>query len=210
MRKILPAVAVVAIIAAACGDSGGDTTVDGVASLDSDSVALAADSDAVADDAAPATDEEALLAFAQCMRDNGVDMADPTVDADGNLRLQRPDGGGPDGADDAELRETREAAFAVCGEYLEGVAQGFRDRDRTELEDSVIEFARCMRDNGVDMPDPDFTSFGPGSGGGGPFGELDLDDPAFQAAQQACQDILSGFGRGPGGGPGGPPGGGDA
>ena len=30
-----------------------------------------------------------------------------------------------------------------------------------EMQDKMLEFAKCMRDNGVDFPDPDF------SGGGG-------------------------------------------
>ena len=62
-----------------------------------------------------------------------------------------------------------------------------------------------MRDNGYEeMPDPDLSSFGtPGQGGGGPFGQLDRDDPDFIAASEECQDILAGFQRGPGGGGGG-------
>ena len=68
---------VLALVAAACG---GDGSSEGVASLEG----------VTADDPVSATEEsptgvdveEAMLAFAQCMRDQGLDIEDPTVDAD--------------------------------------------------------------------------------------------------------------------------------
>ena len=58
------------------------------------------------------------------------------------------------------------------------------------MEDLLVEYAGCMRDNGVDMPDPDF------SGGGGmiDLGIADPNDSTFQAADEACRSILAGFG----------------
>lgn len=183
-------VAAFATLAAACG---GGASTEGVASL-----STSATSTAPLDDGVEQSREEALLAFAECMRDNGVDIEDPTVDADGNLRLTPP-GGEPGriAPGDDDFREAREA----CGELLDGAALAFGgDFDRTELEDTLVAFAECMRDNGYDMPDPDFSSFGPGAGGGGgPFGGIDRDDPTFQAAAEACGDILAGF-AGPGAG----------
>jgi hypothetical protein len=122
-------------------------------------------------------------------------VADPTVDADGNVDLQ----GMFAAAEDLEQAEI-EAAAEACSEYIENVVPTFSDIDFTQLQDDLLEFAECMRDNGYDMPDPDFSNFGlPGGDGpnGGPFGELDADDPAFEQALQACQDILAGF-AGPG------------
>ena len=58
-----------------------------------------------------------------------------------------------------------------------------------------------MRDNGFDMPDPDFSRFalpGEDGPGAGPFGDLDPEDPAFEQAFQSCEDSLPGF-TGPGG-----------
>ena len=52
---------------------------------DAESEALVED---IEDAAGDVSDEEALLAFAQCMRDNGVEnFEDPVVDADGELRV---------------------------------------------------------------------------------------------------------------------------
>lgn len=61
-------------------------------------------------------------------------------------------------------------------------------------QDAQLEFAECMRENGMpDFPDPD-------SGGGpvmvGPGNEIDPNDPAFQDANQACASKL---GNGAGG-----------
>ena len=212
MRKLIALVAVLALVAAGCG---GGSDADGVASLESDTEVLAADPNAATEVVTTEVDdEEAMLAFTQCLRDQGLDIADPEVDDEGNLRLARP-------GQDADFdREAFQAAREACAQFLEGVSFGFREFDRTEIEDTLVEFAACMRDNGVDMPDPDFSATpGAGGGGGRPFGDIDPTDPAFEAASEVCQEILSnafgedGPGRGPGGGGpagGGPGGGGDA
>lgn len=200
MRRIGPAVIVVALLAAACGSAG---TADGVASL--------ADEPPSAPETPPTTldQEAAILAFTQCLREQGLDVADPEVDADGNLRpLLRP--ARPQDIDREEAAAAREA----CAEYLDAIALGFERVDRGIIEDLLVEYAACMRDNGVDMPDPGFDDGpGPGQGpGGGPFGEIDRDDPAFQEADGVCRSVFTdtGLGDGPrGGGFGPPPGAGD-
>lgn len=195
MKRILMLVAVLALVATACG--GTADADEGVASLDDSQTLDLVDP---IDDPEP-SEEEALLAFTQCLRDNGLDVDDPTVDAEGNLRLSRPNNAGEQ---TQSSREEFRAAREACSDRLEGVTLGFQDVDQTELEDQLLEFAMCMRENGYeDMPDPDLSNVGtPGQGGGGPFGQLDRDDPAFQAAAEQCQDILAGFDRGAGGGSG--------
>lgn len=206
MVKRVMWIAALAMMVTACG-SGSASTDDGVASLEAGVAAETSDgietNDGAAGEAAIVDPEEALLAFAACMRDNGVEMADPTVDADGNVQLSRPGQGGEAGAEFD--REAMEAARETCGEFLDSARLGFERPDIVELEDTMIEYAQCMRDNGFDMPDPDFSSFGPGAGGdgepgqGGPFGALDRDDPEFISAQAVCEEILAGFGPGGGG-----------
>ncbi|MDH3730708.1 MAG: hypothetical protein OES13_06255 [Acidimicrobiia bacterium] len=205
MKRILVTAVALALVAAACG---GGSRSDGVASLEDNATpALAAGDDGSADGATATTEmdpELALLEFTQCLRDNGVDVGDPEVDGDGNLGF----GGRVQGNDLEADREAFQAAREACADILEGVSFEFRDRDRTEIEDTLVEFATCMRDNGYDMPDPDFSGFSPGSGGGGPFSEADPEDPAFIAANETCEEVLSsafgegGIRRGP------PPGGG--
>lgn len=60
-----------------------------------------------------------------------------------------------------------------------------------EMQDQALAFSRCMREQGVDMPDPQFGGEGQVMLTIGPDGGLDPSDPKFEAAQQACG---SGFG----------------
>ncbi len=189
--KRLAALIALLVVAAACS-TGAEAEV---ATLDDQ---VDGTSEEVSNDQLDADAEEAILAFARCMRDNGVsDFPDPELDANGNLRFF---GGGP--PDDLGVDEaTLEAAFDECSPLIEGIIQNFRDVDVSELEDTFLEFAGCMREQGIEMPDPDFSQgFGPGAGGrAGIFGDLDPQDPEFQAAAEECQGIFEG-GFGPGGG----------
>ncbi len=61
------------------------------------------------------------------------------------------------------------------------------------LADQLLKFAQCMRDKGVDFPDPQFS----GGGvmvqvGGGESGAIDPMSEAFKAAQEACGKDLPG------------------
>ncbi|MBN2113922.1 MAG: hypothetical protein JW785_07340, partial [Acidimicrobiia bacterium] len=138
--------------------------------------------------------EEALLAFTACMREEGFDLPDPEVDAEGNLRLVSflADAGLEAVRRDAEgLREAAQG----CRHHLEGVALRFASLDQTAMQDRLLEYAACMREHGFDMPDPDFSGGPPGSGRG-PFPGLRLDvlqDPGFREANESCQGIFAGL-----------------
>lgn len=188
----------VTLAGAACGgaaESAGSpepdqSSGDGVATLE-----VEQDSSSGADPAEPAeVDAEAqLIAFSQCLRDEGFDVADPTVDADGNVipgRLNNQGGAGggrPDG-----FGEARE----VCSEFLEGVTLGRQNQDQTAAEDQLLEFTSCMRDNGFDLPDPDASA----GAGRGVLQGIDRTDPAYQTAFATCGDLLGGVGGGNRGG----------
>lgn len=186
------ALLVVMILAiAACGSGSGDE----VATLDDTSVVETEEptSDELDDDA-----EAAILAFSQCMRDNGVpEFPDPELDANGNFRVFAGGGPGALGVD----QDTIQAAQEECFPLIEGIIQNFVGTDFSELEDTFLEFAECMREQGIDMPDPDFSQgFGPGAGGrAGILGDIDPTDPQFVAAAEECQGIFEGrFGPGSG------------
>jgi hypothetical protein len=206
-RRSSMLLAALVLIAAGCG--GGDAGT-GVASLQDD----AATTTVAADGASEVDAEQAMLDFAECMREHGVDMADPIFDGEGGGGIMmvggagRVPGTGEDGGDATldigAIQEARDA----CSRYLEGITRDVEHPDQTEMQDTMYEYAECMRDNGFDMGDPTFfgSSVEDGSGAReGPFSDVDPDDPDFQAAQEACQDIFGGFGLGirpDGGGPG--------
>ena len=192
MRRFVLPVLAFALIASACSSEGEAEEVASLTASDQNERGVVAAESEI-------DREEAILAFTQCLRDEGLDVEDPEVGTDGELRPPRP-------ASVAEGdRDALAAARDVCSEYLEGVTLGLEGRDTTEFSDMLLEYAACMRDNGYEMDDPDLTGFTPGSGqGGGPLSGIeDRDDPSFITADEVCRVIFTdaGFGgRGGGGG----------
>ena len=114
-----------------------------------------------------------LRTFAQCMRNNGIDMPDP------DPSTGRP----PAGTFGNDNRDAFQKAMQVCRSLLPN--GGVRPTmDAAQLE-QFRQFAQCMRDNGVDMPDPD-----PNGGGFGVGARIDRDSPTFQKARDACRAKL--------------------
>ncbi|MGL4175861.1 MAG: hypothetical protein ACRCSN_07255 [Dermatophilaceae bacterium] len=190
----LRALAVGVLLAGALTACGGEeSSSGGVAAIDEGS---GSGSSSSASPTASGDAEQQLLDYVECLRGEGLDVPDPTVDAEGNLTL-RPQGGA--GAGQQLDREQFRSAQETCGQPPEG-ALGIDEQDRSELQDAALEFAKCMRGEGIDVPDPDFSQGGPGAGGGqGPFGDLDTDDPKVAAAVEKCQsafgDALPGGGQ---------------
>jgi hypothetical protein len=184
---VVCAVVLLVVFLAACGGGESDSAVASAASDDT-SGGDSSGGDSAGGGSADDTEEE-LLDWVECMRDEGVDVPDPQVDADGNLTFGGGGGPGLGGGGGGGIdREALQDATEVCGEIPQGAFGGERP-DQTEVQDRLLEFAQCMRDNGYDMPDPDF------SGDGGltsAFGDIDTNDPVFQDASAACEDIFAG------------------
>ena len=142
----------------------------------------AADADAASGDTVGRDD--AMLLMARCLREQGLDVDDPRPGQPMQLRVDR--------ADDAKARKANEA----CRKELADVLPEPSAADRDRMRENGLEFARCMRKNGVDMPDP--TPGGDGLfrvGGDG----IDPQSETFKKAQKACGDIMFGMRSGPGG-----------
>lgn len=198
----------------ACGgarDQGG--AADAVASLGTVAPASGDATTGAGQEAGEPPDEidmqEAALEFARCMREHGVDMPDPQFEGDGGVLIQA---GGPGDAIDPEQME---AAQEACEPIMEEVRGQFEPPDPEQLEQmkqAALEFAQCMREHGVDMPDPQFGEDGRVTQviGGGRLGEsgdgpAPIDSERFEAASEACGGPGGGFAVSVGG-----PGGGDA
>ncbi len=175
------------LLVVACG-GGSEESADGVASLGA--TTTAPDGEAPGQPDA----EEALLEFSQCLREQGFEVGDPVVDADGNVGLA------PDFDGTTDFQGLAEASNA-CAFHLEGVTLGFEQLDLVQLQDDLVRFAQCMRDNGYDMEDPDLSELidlrqDPDAQPGElPFG-IDLNDPDFQSALEVCEEVLADFGIG--------------
>jgi hypothetical protein len=165
------------LVLAACGGSPGG---DGVASLSG----AGATTTTTGTGKAPSKDpQQAALDFARCMRGHGVEMPDPEVDDQGRIKVRIGAGGAGRRPDPKKL----EAAQKACGNLLGG-GDGDRQLDPAE-RDAMVAFARCMREHGIDMPDPtgDGLTVRRDDKGRGP----DPDSEAFKAAERACDHLLA-------------------
>jgi hypothetical protein len=142
---------------------------------------------------------EGALKFAKCMRDQGIDMPDPTRAGGGGI-LQKMGGPGrrDRGPDDPKMK----AADKACAKYRSlGGGQAPDPAAMAKQRDAFVAYARCMRGKGINMPDPKVS----GNGIEMSIGKgIRPDSPVFKAADKACHALLGG---GPEGGPGGGPGG---
>jgi hypothetical protein len=127
---------------------------------------------------------EAELAHAQCMREHGIDWPDPEF-VDGEWQVDLDD------SVDLESPAYKEAEAGCAPVRQDGQGEGgdgINPEDRALLEeqmDKMLEFAACMRDQGLDFPDPVMDDSGTISG---PAGPMDGDWEAFEAAKQICED----------------------
>jgi hypothetical protein len=132
-------------------------------------------------DAATNATEQAMLVFAQCMRDNGVPtFPDPVAQPDGSFGFPRPQNV-PSGAMDKALESCRSE---LEGTGLRVPGSGTQD---PAVEDAILDFSRCMRDNGV----PEFPDPKPGAGFHGLFEGIDQESPRVERAIESCRSILS-------------------
>ncbi len=142
--------------------------------------------------------EAELQKWAECMRENGIDIPDASVDGNGGMRIERriEAGDAPPAGGAVRLSDDFGEAIEECGEPPRTPGAGPSEEDLKEMQDNALKLAQCMRDEGIaDFPDPDFSNSGPGAApgvrvmAGGPFGgDVDMDDPDVQAAFEACRE----------------------
>ena len=124
------------------------------------------------------TFEEGVLNFAQCMREEGINFPDPTFDIDGNPQFDNLE---------IENEDEFETAFENCEDILRNALPEQFDLDpevEAALVDASLEFSQCMRDQGIDFPDPK-----PGEFGFFAFRDADIDfsSKEVQEAFEICQ-----------------------
>ena len=156
----------------------------------------------VADETPPPVSDDpmdALLDFAACMRENGVDMPDPQAGG-GTVIIEAGLGDGTS-PPSFEANDQFRLAEEACRSHLDALAAPGSDPERdAEMMESLLAYAECMRDNGVDMPDPEMSggmismTIGGDGPGSDPFSE------EYRAAEEACRGIDPfGFAEGSGG-----------
>ena len=174
VHRALVAAALIIVLglSAACGNgSGGD---DDSALPDAAGASSASPS---GDDEADLDPEDAMLKFAQCMREHGVDVPDPT-------------GGGISVNGEGLSQDQMEAAQAACQKWMDMAEPDDGGGELSEEEkQSFLDMAACMRERGYNFPDPTFD-------GGRVTQKMEQDkddpdapgpdDPTFQKDQEEC------------------------
>ncbi|KAA9153808.1 hypothetical protein FPZ12_033740 [Amycolatopsis acidicola] len=158
IRMLVPAAVALAVLTACGSKDGGDK----VASLSSPATTTSAQQGG--------TDEDKALAYAKCMREHGVNMPDPETGG-GGIGITIPDG---------TDKSTADAADAACKSLLPngGTAAPVSAEDL----DKQRKVAQCLREHGVDVPDP--TAEDPGIK---IQNNSATDQDKVRAAMEACQ-----------------------
>lgn len=115
------------------------------------------------------------VGFSQCMRDRGHQVPDPSFNEDGLPVFQEPE--------DERRAQGYQTDRQQCRQPLNDamIAAGVPNQKGTP--EQWLAFARCMREHGVDMPDP------------APDNRFVIDknvydSPAWQPASHACGELL--------------------
>jgi hypothetical protein len=136
--------------------------------------------------------KQAMLNFARCMREHGINMPDPKFSSNGATVMQN---GGRD-----TTPEQQRAAEQACAKYQKEIKPPEMSAAQQEkFRKAALANARCMRQHGIDMPDPQFDENGGVNQRIGPG--IEPTDPKFQAAMKACNRTGGMIGVGPGAGP---------
>ena len=118
--------------------------------------------------------EQQTLNFTRCMREHGVNISTPNGPGGGPINVT---GTSP---------QVMEAAQKACARYRpQGGPEKLSPAERAAREDAVQSFARCMRSHGVEVQAQT-------QGGAVRIGvhANAKENPAFQAAQKACEGYL--------------------
>ena len=143
-----------------------------------------------------------MLAFNACMKEHGVDIQVVTVDegsgaaVGGGIHVEGTGGGAASepqaGRGVLDLDEL-EAADKACRDLLPSGMLG--DPSATippEQVEAMLDFAKCMREHGIDYPDPQFGGGGMSVQIGGDGSGFDPSSEDFAAASEACAAAMPG------------------
>jgi hypothetical protein len=116
----------------------------------------------------------ALLAYARCVQTHGV-PGYPDPDSDGSIPKRTA---AQLGVTDTVLQ----SAQSFCNHMLPNGGSGPSQSEVQEQKTQGLKFAKCMREHGIPLPDPDGSGRIPDPASVG----IDQGSPKFQSANQDC------------------------
>ncbi|MFI7633230.1 hypothetical protein [Nonomuraea sp. NPDC049400] len=166
MRRVLIAVAVLTLLAGGCAQRDEQHPI-AIAIAGTPQAAAAKQAAPKPSPAGTVDPDDVLLKVAQCLRQNGIDVPDPGSAEDKTWKYT---------GDPAKM----EKALKACEKYTSQIPNPLDD---PKTRDKLIQYARCMREQGIDMPDPPQVN-----------SKLDPNDPKLQKAAESCIQHLPGQG----------------
>ncbi|MFE9221425.1 hypothetical protein ACFYN3_34510 [Streptomyces lavendulae] len=116
-----------------------------------------------------ASSEDDGYKYRQCLRDNGV-------------KVEEPKDGMAAGVEVKDEKAFKKAEEACKG--MPGAGKEMNEEEAQQALDKAVDYAKCMRENGVDMPDPTMKD--------GKLtaqrGDTTLSKDKIEKAQKACSD----------------------
>lgn len=170
------AIGVLALGLAACGGgaSGDDDGIASAGNEPSTSASAKATGDAK-------TEQQHIIEYVKCMRENGINMADPEFEDGGGVKMMMPDG-----TDDKKVQAAEQKCRALMPNGGEPPKASPEQLERSR------KMSQCMRENGVpDFPDPDENGgirIESKAGDG-----LDPNSDKFKQADKICREKLGPF-----------------
>ncbi len=141
-RLRLVGLAALFALVTACG--GGGEQDDGVASLDEPAAEMDAGEEKL-------SDEDQMLKYTECLREHGMDVEDAPAGGESGEGGEGAEGGAVAPAMPADDPEANKA-FEECEKLLPN--GGELPAPSAEDLDEMRKQAKCLRDHGLDVPDP--------------------------------------------------------
>ncbi|WP_370947077.1 hypothetical protein AB5J62_05850 [Amycolatopsis sp. cg5] len=139
-HRLVLGMAITAAVLSGCSSAGDDAGK--VASAGGSSSAVPAPGDGGGFDQKT---KDQMLARAKCMRENGVNIPDPTFEGGMAPREMIPEG---------VSEEAYKKATDACVKFM---PDGGSKEDQAKALDKARAMAKCLREHGIDTPDPDET-----------------------------------------------------
>jgi|GEM_PF-1186586 len=171
-KKTAAAFVSVTLLFAACG--GDDDSDDNSSSNNSSSSSSSSSSGSSNADMIMNEMEENTLDLFQCLRDQGIDIKDPSFEGNG---LQ-------ESMNELSQMPGAEQAAEACTEEAEKMLDVFGGPEKAEeFVEDYAQFARCMREHGYNIPDPD-----PNNPETLQPNNIDFSDATIEATAKDCLD----------------------
>jgi hypothetical protein len=204
-----------ALVLAACGGSGGGSSGESSTTASSGSGSEGSGTESGTETQGGPVGFEISEEDRQCLKEKGVELPEFKA-GEGPQTFQRgempeggelpeggempeggqmpeggePPAGGPAGAGGAMSEENKEA-FEECGvempEFKAGPGgEGRPNVNSAAFKKQVKEYVACVRENGYELAEPDFSGEGP------IFDKSESESAAFKKASEQCQSLLGG------------------